>query len=590
MQIPEETINLIRERCRIEDVIMRYVPSLVKKGKNFVGLCPFHREKTPSFTVSPEKQIFNCFGCNSGGNIFSFIQKIENVSFPESVIIVGEIVGISVQKNEDKAEADKFSVMFRINQYAARLYNKYLLSREGEEAYKYLISRGVSRESIEQFQLGFSPNLWDFLLRKLSQKKVPLESAVFCGLIAESRKKQGTYFDQFRNRIMFPINDAAGRVIAFGGRVLGNEQPKYLNSQETYIFHKRSVLYGFDKAKAEILELKRAIIVEGYLDVIGCHQSGVKNVVAPLGTSLTEQHMRQLSRYCTEIVLLFDADLAGLNAALKSIQVMKDINVEVKVATLPESDPFEYITQKGIREFMAVVDRAKNPVDFRIERIIADSSNQKSFKQRLIRLFEVIKTVELETDRSRYLRKISSILNIDENSARIDFANYLKENTTPELVSENKKGNDSNDFLTMSYRSLISLLCNHPYLIGKMVMDFSISEVADPACKNILVKMSELYSTEENLNINNLFDILEIKSELNLLNHLFHQGMAIEDPDAAYEEIYLNMELHKIDTKINKYADLIKVSPTAKHEYLTEIEVLRRDREKLSQYVYNRKK
>ena len=590
MQIPEETINLIRERCRIEDVVTKYIPSMSKHGRYFKGLCPFHKEKTPSFTVDPEKQIFHCFGCNIGGNIFSFIQKIENVNFPESVIIAGDIAGISVKRNEGEADFDKSAEIIRINQYAARLYSKYLLSKEGDIGYQYLISRGVSKESIEEFQLGFAPELWDFLLKKLMQKKAQLKLAEQCGLISESQKKPGKLFDVFRNRVIFPINDATGKVIAFGGRVLGDAQPKYLNSPESPIFQKRSILYGFDKAKAEISESKRVIIVEGYLDVIGCHQGGIKNVVAPLGTALTEQHVRMLSRYCTEIVLLFDADSAGLNAAFKSIDVMKDINIDIKVAALPESDPFEFITNKGVREFMVIVDSSKNTIDFRIERIVNDTNIKKNPIRALTPLFEVIKTTESESDRSIYLKKISSILNLDENSVRLDFSKYLKKEYRP-VISENNQKSKNEDFMTTGYRSLVSLLCNYPHLIGKMVMDFQMNEVDDAISKNFLIKMAELYSEEETVNINKLFDILDSSIELNFLSHSLSHGAKINNPDSAYEEIYLNMRLHKIDGEINKYADLINNGDSAvKHEYLTEIEVLRRDKEKLSQYLYNRRK
>ena len=590
LQIPEETINLIRERCRIEDVVSKYIPSMSKHGRYFKGLCPFHKEKTPSFTVDPEKQIFHCFGCNIGGNIFSFIQKIENVNFPESVIIAGDIAGITVKRNEGEADFDKSAEIIRINQYAARLYSKYLLSKEGDIGYQYLISRGVSKESIEEFQLGFAPELWDFLLQKLMQKKAQLKLAEQCGLISESQKKPGKLYDVFRNRVIFPINDAAGKVIAFGGRVLGDAQPKYLNSPESPVFQKRSILYGFDKAKAEISESKRVIIVEGYLDVIGCHQGGIKNVVAPLGTALTEQHVRMLSRYCTEIVLLFDADSAGLNAAFKSIDVMKDINIDIKVAALPESDPFEFITNKGVREFMVIVDSSKNTIDFRIDRIVNDTNTKKNPIRALTPLFEVIKTTESESDRSIYLKKISSILNLDENSVRLDFSKYLKKEYKP-VLSENNQKSKNEDFMTTGYRSLVSLLCNYPHLIGKMVMDFQMNEVDDAISRNILIKMAELYSEEETVNINKLFDILDGSIELNFLSHSLSHGAKINNPDSAYEEIYLNMRLHKIDSEINKYADLINNGDSAvKHEYLTEIEVLRRDKEKLSQYLYNRRK
>ena len=586
MQIPKETIDIIRERCRIEDIVQRYVPSLKKKGRNYVGLCPFHKEKTPSFTVTPEKQIFYCFGCHTGGNIFSFIQKIERVDFPQSVKIAGDLVGIEVV-TEDSSDTDGIAEMARINSYAMRVYQKLLTSSAGADGLNYLKNRGLTDKSIEEFRLGFAPDSWSFLTDKLKQKRASMELAEKCGLVGTSKKKEGHYFDSFRGRVMFPILDVNDRVIAFGGRVINNDHPKYINTQETPLFKKRNVLYGMNRARAHISDVNRAIVVEGYLDVIGCHQQEIQNVVAPLGTALTEQQIKYLSRYCEEIILLFDADSAGINAALKSLAVAGEVSVDIRIATLPEDDPFDFIQKKGDREFMAVVDRALNPVDFQIERVMANKKKNGPVKT-LIMLFDIIESIELESRRSIYLKNISSLVGIDENSVRKDFARYIDKRTVPESVQANEGKTENTDFLTRSYRSLIALLCNYPGLASKVSMDFSINEIRDEASRNILVKMVDMYREEGVLTVNKLFDFFQGGLELNILNRSLNRDYVVENPDSAYEEIYLNMKLYEINGKIDKYADLIKRTPGNRQEYLTEIEILRRDKEKLSQYIYNR--
>ena len=423
MYIPKETIDLVREKVHIEDIIKNYVPDLKKKGKNYIGLCPFHREKTPSFTVSSEKQIFYCFGCHAGGNVFSFISKIERIDFPESVLHVAQIAGINVEISS-KQEDSGISAINRLNNYAMKYYHAYIDSTSGKAGRDYLLKRGVKNESIDNFKLGFAPDAWSRLFESLKKHKADLEQAESIGLISRSKKKQFQFYDRFRNRVIFPIFDKRGQVIAFGGRSIDDTNPKYINSSESQVFKKRNELYGIDSAYSHIKDLNRAIIVEGYLDVIGCHQEGIKNVVAPLGTALTESQLRALSYICSEVIILFDADSAGINAAFRSLEVVRDINIIIRIAVLPEGDPFDYILEKGIRGFMAIVDSALNPVDFRIKRILAKKNSLGKINT-LVNLFEILKSLEFETEKNDYIRNLSNELDIDENTLRIDFNNYF---------------------------------------------------------------------------------------------------------------------------------------------------------------------
>jgi DNA primase len=587
LYIPPETIDLIREKAIIQDIVKRYVPSLKKKGKNYSGLCPFHKEKTASFTVSPDKQIFYCFGCHTGGNIFNFISKVERLDFPESVKFLADLVGIEI-KAEGKWDSGLIEAMFRLNRMALDHYQRYIKSPLGGIGLSYITKRGISSQSLDDFRIGYAPESWDFIIKNIIKAKSDFEIAEKIGLIKKSPNSGDRFYDLFRNRIMFPIFDTAGRVIAFGGRAIGDDPRKYINSPESAIFKKREVLYGLNWAIDSIRDLGRAILVEGYLDAIGCHQAGIRNVVAPLGTAVTGEQIRNLSHLCTEIVFMFDADSAGLNAALRSLEMTEETNVHVKVGILPKGDPFDYITEKGAREFMAIVDTALKPVDFRIARIVGNK-NPSGNIELLPELFGIIKDIKLETERSVYLNKISSILSIDEKAVRADFASYLNRKEIKQSINIQKSKNDQTDFVIKSYRDLAGLICHYPELIEKVIIYFRILDIPDPLSKNIIAKISELYHSDQDFTIDKIFDFFTNGQEMDFLNHIFKEEYSVPNPSAVYTEIFINMKVHEIDDKIDRYASLIGTAPEGQfHEYISEIEVLRREKEKLSQYLYNK--
>lgn len=591
MAIPRETIDLIRDRAQIEEIIKRYVPSLKKRGNNYIALCPFHKEKTPSFTISPDKQIFHCFGCHEGGNIFSFISKIEGMSFPESVRFVGEIVGIRVENDSRTEEDNKFDKLREINRISMEFFHNIINTETGKSGFQYLLKRGVKEESIREFKLGFSPDSWHSLVNYLNSKEIPPLLPSELGLIGISDKSGNSmkYYDRFRGRVMFPIFDQNENVVGFGGRITGEGEPKYINSQESIIYQKRKILYGFNIAKKHISELKRAIVVEGYMDVIGCHQAGVKNVVAPLGTALTSEQVRQLARYAGEIILLFDSDSAGIAASLRSIGIFDDISVDVKIAVLPDGDPFDYIARKGIRELMAVVDRSLKPVDFRIQRAAAEGIKKDRVKV-LIDIFNIIKDIEYETERSLYLKKVSSMLSIDENSVRNDYNRFLNGFGNSKKFSMPAR-EDREDFLVRSYRDMVVLLCNFPELIEQAVLDFSdgeLSDFPDSVSKNIFDKIRLIYSSNKVTSIEKMFDFFTEGVEKDFLKSNMLSDASIEDPEAVYTQLYLNIKLYRIEQKRNMYIDKIKnsgVSDADINAYTAEIQVLSRERDKLLPFV-----
>ncbi|HON16513.1 MAG TPA: DNA primase [Spirochaetota bacterium] len=586
MTIPKDKIDYIRERIRIEDIASRYIPSLKKKGKNYIGLCPFHKENTPSFVVSPDKQIFHCFGCNAGGNVFTLISKLENISFIDSVKKAGEMVGVIV--SDEKNEDDSYEKIKKINLHALKFYKEFIVSEAGTPAVKYLEKRGLTLDKLSQFHIGYAPDEWDrfsLLLKKYGQD---LSIAEKIGLVSKSSR--GGYIDKFRHRLMFPIFDRNGNVIAFGGRVIDdNLQPKYLNSPESPVFQKRSILYGLHLAANEIKESDRAIIVEGYLDVIGCHINGIQNVVAPLGTSLTENHVKILSQLCSEIVLLFDSDSAGMRAAARSIEISQDFNINVKIAILPEGDPFDFVMSRGPRELMIIIDKAIAPVDFQIGNII---KNTRGLDKVVIlkKLFDVIKRVKFETKRFEYIKKVAEILRLNEEAVRSDFYNYIK-NDSITILKKNEEIPKQLNSETKLYRDLLELVLLYPELAENLLLDFSPEEIKDDVSRNIMMAISDLYTKENKLQTDKIFDFFQKGSEMDFLSRVlkkYSESGNIEDPNAAYTEIYVKLKLHSIDTKITEYTERMKNSGGDNLEYLAEIEILRREKEKLVNYMYNR--
>ncbi len=367
MRIPESKIDEIRNAISIVDVISEYV-QLRKRGKNFIGLCPFHSEKTPSFTVTEEKQIFHCFGCHTGGNIFKFLMEYKKISFIEAVQEIAEQNGIEINYSEEdyNEKQSEQEILFDINTEAAKYFSNNLLhDREGEIARNYFQKRNLKVQTMRAFGLGYALNGWENLVNFLKEKNIDLEKAINLGLIG--RNNDGRVLDKLAGRIIFPIFSPNGRVVAFAGRKLREDDTggKYINSPESIIYVKGRVLYGLSHAKDDIRKLDKAIIVEGYMDLISLYQSGIKNVVAVSGTALTDDQAQLLSRYTKNVVLLFDADTAGIKASMRSIEILLRRDFDVKISSLPkDEDPDSYVTKFGKEAFEEIVKRAENFLEY----------------------------------------------------------------------------------------------------------------------------------------------------------------------------------------------------------------------------------
>src|SRR4030043_538703 len=373
--LSEDKVSEIRDRSSILEVVSDYL-TLKKAGKNYRGLCPFHSDKTPSFMINEEKQIFHCLGCGEGGDVFTFLMKVGHFSFPQAVEELAKRYGVKLPSREpspaQKKEMAKREVLFQINQMASEYFHDLLTKRrEGEEGRRYLSQRGMNQEVISEYRLGYSTDRWDGLVRHLQEKKVSLELAWELGLISPKKKvrdsalREGrrldstSWYDVFRGRILFPIFDLHQRVVGFGGRVIREGEPKYLNSPESSIYHKGEILYGLQGARRYATEKDRVTIVEGYFDLLTLHQCGLKHSVATLGTALTPQHIRTLKRYTKNMITVFDADPAGVQASLRSIPLFLEEEAVGRMTLLPKGeDPDGFIRKGNLEDFKKRVDGA----------------------------------------------------------------------------------------------------------------------------------------------------------------------------------------------------------------------------------------
>lgn len=420
--VPEETIEKIRKSLDIVDVIGEYV-QLKKQGRNYFGLCPFHNEHTPSFSVAPEKQIFHCFGCGAGGNIYTFVMEIEGFSFLEAVRHLSEKAKIDIPELQKKSlspvQTNRREALFKSHELLTKFYHYCLQETQyGKEAQGYLADRGFTKQIIKTFQLGYALDSWEAATRFLQKRNMPLEDLEKSGLIAK-RDFDGKYFDRFRHRIMFPIWDRHGKTVAFGARVLGNEKPKYLNSPESNIFHKGNTLYAYHLARQSIKQLNQAVLFEGYVDVIKAHQAGVTNAVASLGTSLTQDQAGLLSRLAETIIICYDSDQAGIDASFRAAEILEGHGSTIKIASMPNGlDPDDYITKYGGDKFLSdVIGASQTIMAFKMQylrgkRNLQDEGDRMRYIEEVL---EEIAQLPKAVERDHYLRQLS-----DEFSLSLD--------------------------------------------------------------------------------------------------------------------------------------------------------------------------
>lgn len=400
-------LSEIRERCDLVEIVSAHV-ALRKRGKSLVGLCPFHNEKTPSFHVNPERQVWKCFGCGEGGDVFSFVQKIDNLTFPEAVEQLARKAGITIERSEKTMrEFSEKERILRANNIACTFFRNML--KQSKEANDYLVKRGIAQSTIEKYKLGYAPDSWDALLNHLVKERVDIADAAKAGLIAPRSSSQG-FYDRFRERIIYPILDTSDRIIAFGGRIFKDGEPKYLNSPETPLFSKTKTLYGMNIARRAASKLDKIMVVEGYMDVIAVQEAGFENAVATLGTALTEEHVKIIARFTKNVILAFDADSAGMAAAQKSAPIFERYGFNIRILSMPKGEDPDSLLRNGDRSvFAKVLNNALPFPDFRIKVIMSkyDMHSIDGKTEALKEIIPVLSEVESVVERERLIRLLA---------------------------------------------------------------------------------------------------------------------------------------------------------------------------------------
>lgn len=537
MRISESKIEEIRNSISIVDVISEYV-QLRKRGKNFVGLCPFHNEKTPSFTVTEEKQIFHCFGCHTGGNVFKFLMEYKKISFIEAVQEIAEQQGIEISY-DDEGYSEKQSeqeILYDINTEAARYFlNNLLNDQEGEAAREYFKNRNLKIQTIRAFGLGYTINGYENLVNFLKEKSIDLERALQLGLIGQY--KDGRIYDKLPGRIIFPIFSPNGRVVAFAGRKLREEDTggKYINSPESLIYVKGRILYGLSHAKDDIRKLDKAIIVEGYMDLISLYQAGIKNVVAVSGTALTDDQAQLLSRYTRNVVLLFDADAAGIKASMRSIEILLKRNFDVKISTLPkDEDPDSYVNKFGREAFEEIIKRAENFLEYQTSYYESQEmfDDPTKMAEAIRELVKPIALVDDELKRSLLIRNISRKFNLREKlleselskalefqkkQNRIQSQRIFKNEEIPKEGLIVNEGVKIPPHLYNTERELIRLLFENDEMIIALVIDnIQAEDILVDIHKIIFEKVYFEYENQGSLNSADLMNLFDDETQIYL--------------------------------------------------------------------------
>jgi DNA primase len=576
----QDFIDRVRDSIDIVEIISESV-SLKPSGRNHKGLCPFHSEKTPSFMVHREKQIFHCFGCGIGGNVFSFLQKQNNLTFAQVVQYLAERAGIPivtqrVSEDEDKSAKEKEAI-YAVNKLAMEYYQRCLSLSQVDTARKYLVeSRKLTSETIKKFKLGYALPGWDNLINAAAKKKYSLAILEKAGLIIpRDSSAGGGYYDRFRDLIMFPIVDAQERVNGFGGRVLDDRLPKYLNSPETGIFRKSYCLYGLPLAIKPIRESGYAIIVEGYMDCIRAHHAGIEHTVATLGTSLTTEQARLLRRYTNEVVLVYDTDPAGIAASLRGLDQLVAVGLGVKVVALPVGkDPDEFISNFGKDKFLELIQQAKRPVEFAIEVAVQQygiktiDAQVQVVNSILPMLARILQPVEQDL----YLKQLAESVRLDIPVVKAQFARLKKgKKGAPATFGRDKTVLDlAQESIYRVEKDLLVLLFEEPSLIAFAKLHIAPSDLVRSEHQAILLAIFAM-DTEEldrKLIAQHLLDTLEGEPYAQIISELELQDIKYPDNIVALTDFINKIQDRKRKSQLKEIQEKLKQAEQARNPAL----------------------
>ena len=575
----EELIEEIRSSNDIVDVISQYV-ILKRSGRNFFGLCPFHKEKSPSFSVSPDKQIFHCFGCGVGGNVIHFVSKIENLGFKDTLEMLANRVNIQLPELDgyDSDENAKLkSRLYELNQATATFYHENLYKPSSKEAQEYIKKRKLDNNTLKSFLIGYS-GVFDELYTYLKSKGFSENEILASGLV--NKNENGRFIDRFRRRLMFPIQDVRNRVIAFGGRVLDDSKPKYINSAENLVYSKGRHLFGLNLAKNS--QKKNLIIVEGYMDCISLYQRGITNVVASLGTALTEAQGRLLRKHSEQVIIGYDADGAGQAATIRGMEILQNLGCDIRILQIEGAkDPDEFVVKYGPERFNKYVENAISLIEFKIK-ILKKDLNLENANDKIKFLKEIAKLlskVNSDLEKEIYLDKISKTYNISKDAVQAEinkllyadskgakvlekpFKSFAKKEEPKEAVSEiDKKREDM----------IIYLLITYPEKSFNTIKKaIRVDDIQSETNRKIIKK---LYEELEKGDINNILDKFEETEEVNYLSGIMAQDFEIIDEQKAIDDIINIYTKKKLINKRNEILKKLEASESADKEEMKKLE------------------
>ncbi|TES92861.1 MAG: DNA primase [Candidatus Cloacimonadota bacterium] len=501
--LSQEKIEEIREAADIIDIISEYIP-IKKRGKNFTGLCPFHSEKKPSFTVSPIKQLYHCFGCGASGNIITFVMNYESLSFIEAIEILAKKFGIKLDRKSAQGKDKIRQELLDVNDFAFEFFKKSLMQESGKMAITYLIKRGIDPATRGDFGIGYVPGGWDNLLKAAQKEGISKTILHSAGLLVKNEK--GSFYDRFRNRIIFPFYNSIGKKIGFAGRTLEDEVPKYLNISETPLYKKRYTLYGLYQGKEEIRKTDKCLVVEGYMDLLTLYQAGFKNAVAISGTSLTDEQAKFIRKYTRNIYISFDADRSGKDATLRGISIfIKNGLVPFIITLIKGKDPDEIIRKEGREEFQRLIANAEHFVDFKMRFLLSKYDLKKTVEKTKVvkEIRRTLTQVKDLTERQMWLNKISKKLSVDESV----------------LISGGKSAKNKEQFMPsiLSLKEmccdLITLLAMRPEKYEEVVGLFENDNLFDETTKSMMTYIEKKKKEQEKIDVADIIDLIESAEE-----------------------------------------------------------------------------
>ncbi|HBG61517.1 MAG: DNA primase [Omnitrophica WOR_2 bacterium GWF2_38_59] len=545
--IPEEIVSQVIDRSDIVEIISSYIP-LKRAGRNFKAACPFHNEKTPSFVVNPDKQIFHCFGCGVGGNVVSFVMKQDNMDFPEAIRVLAQKVNVVIEEVDEptRRSTNERLLIFKLNELAANYFQENLLStrtKMASDARKYLKERNVDFETVKNFKVGLAVDKWDGLLEHLKNKGVSLGLMEKAGLIIPRDNGRG-FYDRFRNRIIFPIFDTRGNCRAFGARALEDNQAKYLNSPETIVYTKGNHLYGFHLAKNSITQEDAVIVVEGYLDCIMPYQFGVQNIVASLGTALTVEQIRLIRRYSRNVILLFDMDKAGEAAMLRSLDTLVEEEMNVKVAILDEGeDPDSFIRMKGQEVFLDRIKNAQLMIDYKLSSLKKkyDSKTAEGKEKITSEMLVTIGKFRSEVIKSDYIKLLAHRLHVSEQALLAELQkggkgsvkNYFNEEKKQKTLGEAQR-------VTVE-RGILKLLLEEKEFIEATKKEMLPADFQDKGIRDVVTKIFGMFDQGKGIDVGSLISSFEDQKMQQMISSLVIEDHTIAGDKKKMHSDYMSV-------------------------------------------------